>query len=48
MLDNINFQLVDQDNIPINVGIIEDGDLPEKWSARIVIKEDKYIKIICF
>jgi hypothetical protein len=40
-LSNITFQLVDQNNNPINVGVIDGStDTPELWSARICIKED--------
>jgi len=40
-LSNMTFQLVDQNNNPINVGVIDGStDVPELWSARIVIRED--------
>lgn len=39
-LDTIIFQLVDQNNNPINMGIIDPTiDTPERWSARIIIKQ---------
>ena len=40
LLDTISFQLVDQLGQPINLGIIDPTtDIPELWSARIIIKE---------
>ena len=42
LLDNISFQLVDQNYRPIIMGIVNTGDIPELWSARIIIAEDKY------
>ena len=42
VLDTITFQLVDQDNRLLNLGIHDPTDEPERWSLRIVIKsEDK-------
>ena len=39
-LDTIIFQLVYQNNNPINMGIIDPTiDTPERWSARIIIKQ---------
>jgi len=43
LLDNIQFQLTDQNNNPINMGITNAAtDTPELWSARIIIAEDRY------
>ena len=39
MLETIIFQLVDQDNNPLNMGVHESDDVPERWSLRCVIKE---------
>ena len=40
VLDTITFQLVDQDNNNINMGVHDqDTDVPERWSLRCIIKE---------
>ena len=42
LLDNIQFQLTDQNNNPINMGITDPATYtPERWSARIIISEMK-------
>ena len=44
VLDTITFQLVDQDNKSLNLGIHDPAtDDPERWSMRIIIKEDSKI-----
>jgi hypothetical protein len=43
VLETITFQLVDQDSNPINMGIHEESDKPERWSARIVIVDETKI-----
>ena len=41
VLDTITFQLVDQDNKELNLGVHDPlTDEPERWSMRIVIKSD--------
>ena len=39
VLDTITFQLVDQDNNNINMGVHDESDVPERWSLRCIIKE---------
>lgn len=39
ILDQISFQIVDQDNNSINMGKHTGDDTYERWSARIIIKE---------
>ena len=42
VLDTITFQLVDQDNTSLNLGIHDTLDKPERWSMRVILKsEDK-------
>ena len=43
ILDQITFQLVDQDNSTLNLGVHDiNSDDPERWSLRVIIKsEDK-------
>lgn len=43
ILDQITFQLVDQDNNVLNLGVHDvNSDDPERWSLRVIIKsEDK-------
>ena len=44
VLDTITFQLVDQDNKELNLGVHDiETDEPERWSMRIVIKESSTI-----
>lgn len=38
ILDTITFQLVDQNNNILNLGVHDSSDSAEKWSMRIVIK----------
>ena len=44
ILDTISFQLVDQTGKPINMGVNNNGDTAELWSARIVIVEEDKVK----
>ena len=45
ILDTIIFQLVDQDYKSINLGVIDPiADVPERWSARIIIVSDDLVK----
>ena len=42
VLNTITFQLVDQDNTSLNLGIHDALDKPERWSMRVILKsEDK-------
>ena len=43
VLDTISFQLVDQDNKEINMGVHEQDDTAELFSLRIIIKEESKI-----
>ena len=43
VLDTITFQLVDQDNREINLGVHDLSDAPERWSIRIIIKSEENI-----
>jgi len=43
ILDTITFQLVDQDNNSINMGVHDVTDVPELWSLRCIIKEESKI-----
>ena len=44
ILDTVTFQLVDQDNNSINMGVHNpDTDVPERWSLRCIIKEESKI-----
>ena len=44
VLDTITFQLVDQDNHILNLGVHDPTtDEPERWSMRVILRnEDKY------
>ena len=45
ILDTITFQLVDQDYNNINLGVIDTVfDVPERWSARIIIVSEDLVK----
>ena len=41
VLDTITFQLVDQDNREINLGVHDQTDSPERWSMRSIIKSEE-------
>ena len=45
ILDTITFQLVDQDYKSINLGVLDPiHDVPERWSARIIIVDSDLVK----
>ena len=44
VLDTITFQLVDQDNKSLNLGIHDPAtDDPERWSMRVILKSEQQI-----
>jgi len=42
VLDTMTFQLVDQDLNMLNLGVHDETDPPERWSARIIIVDEDH------